>query len=98
MDIAADLIRRLSWKSIEDFGQSFSGMESLVDGVANQQVRKNRMYSAFASLFVVLVFCYIVATFFFSEEKAAAAEDGIPDDESSGYVPKFLIPFHFVPT
>lgn len=69
-------------------------MESLVRSIENQEVRKKRMYSAFVSVFILLFFCYIVASFFTSNE---ADEDGTPDDESSRYVPKFLIPFHSIP-
>lgn len=69
-------------------------MESLVRDVENKEVRKKRMYSAFALVFILLFFCYVVASFFTTDE---VGEDGTLDDESSRYVPKFLIPFHSIP-
>lgn len=94
MNVASDSVRRLSWKSIDSFGQSSTGMESLVQEIANQEVRKKRLYLALASFFIVLVFCYIVTAFFSSED---IADDGVSGDDSSAYIPKFLIPFHNSP-
>jgi hypothetical protein len=94
MNAATDSIRSLSWKSIESFGHSYSGMEALVQDVANQEIRKKTLYSTFVSAVIVLILCYVVALFFSSNETAV---DGISQDESSAYVPKFLMPFYSSP-
>lgn len=87
-------VRRLCVKSIDLIGQSHSKMDSLIHGISVENVRKNKIYSACASLLIVVLFCYIVASFFTSDNPT---ESNIPGDESSGYAPKFLTPFYSSP-
>lgn len=57
-------MKRLSWESIEAFEHAQSGMENLVQTVKYQQDRKSKMYSFLSSLIILMVVCYVVASFF----------------------------------
>jgi hypothetical protein len=71
-------------------------MESLVATVRLQEDRKNRIFSLFASIAVILFFCYIVATLFVPGEDSTSS--GVNDeDRSSSGSPKFLVPFNTYP-
>jgi hypothetical protein len=51
------------------------------------------LYTTCASIFIVLVFCYVVTLFCSGE----SGEDGVSQYESSANAPKFLIPFDISP-
>jgi hypothetical protein len=89
MNEASDSFGRLSWKSIESFGYNSSGNELLVQYVVNHEVRKKRVCSAFASVAIVLLFCFVVAQIFSSDE---TTEDNVSEYVSLSYIPKFLVP------
>jgi hypothetical protein len=89
MNEASDRFGRLSWKSIEIFGYNCSGNELLVQYVVNHEVRKKRVCSAFASVAIVLFFCFVVAQIFSSDE---TTEDNVSEYDSPSYIPTFLVP------
>jgi hypothetical protein len=84
---ANDNIRRLAWKSIESFEYAHSDMESLVGAFRTKAQMKSRVISGIASVAILLIFCYLAATFFTSEEDQP---DPYTHAGASPVAPKFL--------